>query len=63
MISRVSVLWLIILNGASKSYTLSWVYKNFSSRVFNDSMDLAVTTVSGRRFHGSVTQIGNTIFS
>ena len=52
--SRVPVLLLVILNGASKSYTISWLYQNFSSCVLNDSRDLAVTTVSGRLFHGSV---------
>ena len=58
--SRVPVLLLVILNGASKSYTISWVYHNVSSRDLNDSRDLAVTTLSGRLFHGSVIRIGNT---
>ena len=44
---RVPVLLLVILNGASKSCTISWVYQNLSSRVLNDSRDLAVNTVSG----------------
>ena len=60
--SRVPVLLLVILNGASKSYTISWLYKNLSSRVLNEFRDFAVTTVSGRLFHGSVIQIGNTFF-
>ena len=55
----VLVLLLVILNGASKSYTISWLYKILSSRVLSDSRDLAVTTVSGRLFHGSVIRIGN----
>ena len=29
--SRVPVLLLVILNGALKSYTISWLYKNLSS--------------------------------
>ena len=60
--SHVPVLLLVILNGASKSYTISWLYQNMSSRVLNDSRDLAVTTVSGRRFHGLVIRIGNNFF-
>ena len=60
--SHVPVLLLVIFNDASKPYTLSWVYKNLSNRVLNDSRDLAVTTVSGRLFHGSVIRIGNTSF-
>ena len=60
--SRVPVLLLVILNGASKSYTISWLNQNLSSRVLNDSRDLAVTTVSGRLSHGSVIRIGNTSF-
>jgi len=58
--SHVPVLLLVILNGASKSHTISWLYQNLSSRVLNDSRDLAVTTVSGRLFHGSVIRNGNT---
>ena len=54
------VVLLVILNGVSKSYTISSVYQNLSSRVLNDSRDLAVTTVSARLFHGLVTRIGNT---
>ena len=46
MRSRVPVLLLVILNGASKSYTISWLYRNLSSRVLNDSRNVAVTTVS-----------------
>ena len=38
----------IIYNGASKSYTISWVYHNLSNHVLNDSRDLAVIPVSGR---------------
>ena len=35
--SRVPVLLLlVILNGASKSYTISWLYQNLSSRVFKE---------------------------
>ena len=34
--SRVPVLLLVILNGASKSYTISWLYLNLSSRVLNE---------------------------
>ena len=61
--SRVLVLLLlVILNGASKSYTISWLYQNMSSRVLNEFRDFAVTTVSGRLFHGSVIRIGNTFF-
>ena len=60
--SRVPILLLVILKGASKSYTISWLYQNLSSHVLNDSRDLAVTTVSGRLFHGSVIRIGNTFF-
>ena len=60
--SRVPVLLLVILNGASKSYTISWLYQNLSSRVLNEFRDFAVTTVSGRLFHGSVIRIGNTCF-
>ena len=45
-----------------KSYTISWLYQNLSSRVLNDSRDLAVTTVSGKLFHGSVILIGNNCF-
>ena len=61
--SRVPVLLLlVILNGASKSYTISWLYQNLSSRVLNEFRYFAVTTVSGRLFHGSVIQIGNTFF-
>ena len=58
--SRVPVLLLLILNGASKSYKISWLYQNVSSRVLNEFRDFAVTTVSGRLFHGSVIRIGNT---
>ena len=43
--SRVPVLLLVILNGASKSYTISWLYQNLSS-VLNEFRDFAVTTVS-----------------
>ena len=60
--SRVPVLLLVILNGASKTYTISWLYQNLSGRVFNDSRVLAVTTVSRRLFHGPVIRIGNTFF-
>ena len=60
--SHVPVLFLVILNGTLKSYTISWLYQNLSSRVLNDSRDLAVTTVSGRLFHGSVIRIGNNFF-
>ena len=61
--SRVPVLLLlVILNGASKSYTISWLHQNLSGRVLNNSRVLAVTTVSGRLFHGSVVRIGNTFF-
>ena len=61
--SRVPVLLLlVILNGASKSYTISWLYQNLSSRVLNEFRDFAVTTVSWRQFHGSVIRIGNTFF-
>ena len=52
--SRVPVLLLVILNGASKSYKISWLYQNVSSRVLNEFRDFAFTTVSGRLFHGSV---------
>ena len=59
--SRVPVLLLVILNGASKSNTISWLYKNLSSRVLNEIRDFAVFfAVSGRLFHGSVIRIGNT---
>ena len=58
--SRVPVLLLIILNGASKSDTISWVYQNLSSRGLNDSRELVIITVSGRLLHGSVTRIINT---
>ena len=44
--SRVPVLLLVILNGASKSYTISWLYQNLSSCVLNEFRDFAVTTVS-----------------
>ena len=60
--SRVPVLLLVIFSGASKSYTISWLYQNLSSSVLNEFRDLAVTTVSGRLFHGSVILIGNTFF-
>ena len=60
--SRVPVLLLVILNGASKSYTITWLYQNLSSRILNEFRDSAVTTVSGRLFHGSVIRIGNTFF-
>ena len=60
--SRVPVLLLVILNGASKSYKISWLYQNVPSRVLNEFRDFAVTTVSGRLFHGSVIRIGNTFF-
>ena len=60
--SRVPVLLLVILNGASKSYKISLLYQHFSSRVLNEFRDFAVTTVSGRLFHGSVIRIGNTFF-
>ena len=30
------VLLLVILNGASKSYKISWLYQNLSSRVLNE---------------------------
>ena len=49
----INVLWLVILNGPSKSYTISWLYQNLSRRILNDSRDIAVTTVSGRLFHDS----------
>ena len=61
--SQVPVLLLVILNGASKSYTISWLYQNVSSLVLNEFnfRDFAVTTgtatVSGRLFHGSVIRI------
>ena len=42
--SRVPVLLLEILNGASKSYTISWLYQHLSSRVLNEFRDFAVTT-------------------
>ena len=57
--SAFSVLLLVIFNGASMSCTISWVYQGLSSQILNDSRDLAITTVSGRQFHGSETQIGN----
>ena len=60
--SGVPVLLLVILNGTSKSYTISWLYHNLSSRVVNEFRDFAVTTVSGRLFHGSVIRIRNTFF-
>ena len=60
--SRVPVLLLVILNGASKSYKISWLYQNWSSRVLNEFRDFAVTTMSGRLFHGSVFRIGNKYF-
>ena len=60
--SRVPVLLLVILNGASKSYKISGLYQNLSSRVLNEFRDFAVTTVSGRLFHGSVIRIGNIFF-
>ena len=60
--SRVPVLLLVILNGASKSYTISWLYQHLLSRVLNEFRDVAVTTVSGRLFHGSVIRIGNSLF-
>ena len=63
--SRVPVLLLlVILNGASKSYTISWLYQNLSSRVLNEFRYFAVTTVSGTGglFHGSVIRIGNAFF-
>ena len=50
MTSRVPVLLLIILNGATNSYTISWAYQSLYSRVLNDSTDLA--TVSGKLFYG-----------
>ena len=43
--SRVPVLLLVILNGASKSYKISWLYQNLSSRVLNEFRDFAVTIV------------------
>ena len=55
--SRVPVLLLVILNGASNSYIISWVYQNLSSRILNNSRDLAVTIVSGRQCHGSIIRI------
>ena len=60
--SRVPVLLLVILNGASKSYKISWLYQNLSSRVLNEFGDFGVTTMSGRLFHGLVIPIGNTFF-
>ena len=60
--SRVPVLLLVILNGASKLYTISCHSWYLSSRVLNEFRDFAVTTVSGRLFHGSVIRIGNTFF-
>ena len=60
--SRVPVLLLVILNGASKSYKISWLYQNLSSCVLNEFREFAVTTISGRLFHGSVIRIGNTFF-
>ena len=60
--SRVPVLLLVLFNSASKSYTISWLYQNLSTCVLIDSRDLAVTTVSGRLFHGSVILIGNELF-
>ena len=41
MRSRVPVRLLVILNSASKSYTISWVYQNLFSRVLNNCRDLA----------------------
>ena len=61
--SRVPVLLLVILHGASKTYTISWLYQHLSSLVLNEFRDFAVTTVSGRLFHGSVIRIGNTFVS
>jgi len=60
MRSHVLVLYLNILTDASNSHTISWVHQNLSGRVLNDSRDLAITTVSGRLFHGLVTWILNT---
>ena len=40
--SRVPVLLLVILNGASKSCKISWLYQNLSSRVLNEFRDFAV---------------------
>ena len=56
------VLLLVIPNGASKLYTISWLYQNLSSQVLNEFRDFAVTTVSGRLFHGSVIRMGKTFF-
>ena len=56
------LLLLVILNGASKSYTISWLYQTLYSRVLNEFRDFALTTVSGRLFHGSVIRIGNKWF-
>ena len=56
--SRVPVLLLVILKGASKSYKISGLYQNVSSRVLNEFRDFAVTTI----FYGSVIRIGNTCF-
>ena len=55
--SRVPVLLFVILNGASKSYTICRLYQHLSSLVLNEFRDVAVTTVSGRLFHGSVIRI------
>ena len=44
--SRVPVLLLVILNGASKSYKTSWLYQNLSSRVLNEFRDFAVIVQS-----------------
>ena len=38
--SRVPVLLLVILNGASKSYTISWLDQNLSSRVLNEIFEI-----------------------
>ena len=58
--SRVPVLLLVILNSASKSYKISWLYQNLSSRVLNEFRDFAssyvaeiITTLSKRFYRMS----------
>ena len=46
--SRVPVLLLlVILNGTSKSYTISWLYQNVSSRVLNEFRVLLLPLYQG----------------
>ena len=40
--SHVPVLLLVILNGASKSYKISWLYQNLSSLVLNEFRDFVM---------------------